>query len=76
MSHPNLDFLGWVEGEKNCSHKQESGLCIGGMSITDAPRAIEKGFQGIAGITTFGTLFLKPNSFYLEIAQHIFYVNF
>ena len=53
MSHPNLDSLGWFEAEKIAATSKKPVYALGGVSIADAPRAIEKGFQGIAGITTF-----------------------
>lgn len=58
-SHPNLGFLGWIEGEKIAAISKSPVYALGGMSITDAPKAIEKGFQGIAGITTFWDVVYK-----------------
>ena len=52
-SHPNSDFLGWLEGEKIAVTSRKPVYALGGMSIDDVPSAKEKGFQGIAGITTF-----------------------
>ena len=52
-SHPNSNFLGWSKASKIAAASSKPVYALGGLSIVDTLRAIENGFQGIAGITTF-----------------------
>lgn len=52
-SHPNSDSLGWSKATRIAAASSKPVYALGGLSIVDISRAIEGGFQGIAGITTF-----------------------
>ena len=52
-SHPDNNPMGWTEGGKLLSLSRQPVYALGGLSIIDLPEAINRGFQGIAGIGTF-----------------------
>ena len=52
-SHLNSNILGWSEARRIAAVSSKPVYALGGLSILDTSRAIENGFQGIAGISTF-----------------------
>ncbi|MEC8147969.1 MAG: Nudix family hydrolase [Pseudomonadota bacterium] len=52
-SHPDNKPMGWTKGGKLLSLSRQPVYALGGLSITDLPEALNQGFQGIAGISTF-----------------------
>ena len=52
-SHPDTLPLGWIKGASLIKYSRKPVYALGGLSLVDLPDAIRRGFQGIAGITTF-----------------------
>lgn len=60
-SHPNSNCLGWSKASKIAAASSKPVYALGGLSIVDTSRAVENGFQGIAGITTFWNFVFRSN---------------
>lgn len=52
-SHPRVAVLGWQRFSELCASTPLPVFALGGLAVSDLPRAIAAGAQGIAGISNF-----------------------